>query len=154
MAPRTPRFGPPPEERAAWIMLALAVVGYPAYLVLLFTGADGGAPGLAGLDFAGPMLWTVGGSILASFVLSAVFRVFTDPESNERDERDRQIGRWADLIGQALVIAGALGGLVLAMLEAHVFWIANAIFLGFYLSAMLGSISRIIAYRTGFSATW
>ncbi|MBO9577625.1 MAG: hypothetical protein J7480_02505 [Microbacteriaceae bacterium] len=143
-----------PEERSAWIMLALAVIGYPAYLILLFNGAGAAGRPLAELPFAWPMIWTVLGSIGASIVLHAVFRVYTDLESNKRDERDRLIGRFADRTGQAFVIAGALGGLALAMLAAAPFWIANAIFLGFFCSAILGSIAKIAAYRGAFSRAW
>ena len=39
------------EERRAWIMLAVAPVGYAAYLAMLFAGAKGGA--LAGSLYAG-----------------------------------------------------------------------------------------------------
>ncbi|HWL02114.1 MAG TPA: hypothetical protein VNQ52_07045 [Microbacteriaceae bacterium] len=145
-------FQSAPEERSAWIMLALAVVGYPVYLILLFAGADGRP--LEAMPFAWPMIWTIVGSIVVSIVLHAVFRVFTDLESNKRDERDRQIGRFADRTGQAFVIIGALSGLALAMLQQPAFWIANAIFLGFFLSAVLGSIAKVIAYRTGFNASW
>lgn len=141
-----------PEERSAWIMLALAIVGYPVYLILLFAGA--GERPIHEAEFAWPMLWTIGGSIVVSIILHAVFRVFTDSDRNKRDERDRQIGRFADNTGNALVIAGALGGLVLAMLRAEPIWIANAIFLGFFLSAVLGSIAKLVAYRRGFSSSW
>jgi len=140
-------FQSAPEERSAWIMLALAVVGYPVYLVLLFSGSDGSP--LDRIPFAWPMIWTIVGSIAASFVLHGIFRVFTDLESNRRDERDLRINRWSSHIGLGFVVAGALAGLVLAMLEAPAFWIANAIFLGFFLSSACSSIVKIVAYRRG-----
>ena len=48
---------------------------------------------------------------------------------------------------------GALGALVLAMLEADWFWIANVIYLCFVLSALLESITRLVACRRGVP-TW
>ena len=48
---------------------------------------------------------------------------------------------------------GGLAGLVLAMVEADWFWIANAIYLGFVLSAMLSSATKIGLYRRGLP-TW
>ena len=38
----------------------------------------------------------------------------------------------------------------MAMAEADHFWIANVIYLAFVLSAILGSIAKIVAYRRGF----
>jgi len=140
-------FTTPPEERSAWIMLLLALVGYPVYLGLLFAGA-GDRP-LAEIPFAWPMIWTTVGSIGASIVLHALARVYTDKESNRRDERDLRINRWSAHVGLGFVVAGALAGLGLAMLGAAQFWIANAIFLGFFLSSALGAIVKIVAYRRG-----
>ncbi len=53
-------------------------------------------------------------------------------------------------MGAAFVVIGALGALILAMVEAEWFWIGNAIFAGFFLSAFIGGIARLIAYRRGF----
>jgi MFS family permease len=140
-----------PEERSAWIGLALALVGYPVYLVLLFAGPE--AP-LVERPFAWPMIWTIAGSVVAAIVLNAVFRVFTDPESPKPDERDIAIARLGERVGSAFVVAGALGALALAMLEQDAFWIANAIFLGFFLSAIVGGAARVICYRGEFDPRW
>jgi hypothetical protein len=43
-----------------------------------------------------------------------------------------------------------VAALVLAMAEADHFWIANAVYLAFVLSALLGSAAKIVAYRRGF----
>lgn len=47
---------------------------------------------------------------------------------------------------------GALAALVLALAEADHFWIANVIYLAFALSAVLGSVAKIFAYRRGFQS--
>ena len=39
---------------------------------------------------------------------------------------------------------------VMAMAELDYFWIANLIYLAFVLSAILGSVAKIVAYRRGF----
>jgi len=46
------------------------------------------------------------------------------------------------------VIAG-LGAIVLCAVEADGFWIANALFFGFALSALVGGVARVVAYRRG-----
>ncbi len=67
-----------------------------------------------------------------------------------RDQRDREINRFGDYIGQSFVIVGGVAALGLAMAELSYFWIANAIYLGFVLSSILGSTAKIVAYRWGF----
>jgi hypothetical protein len=52
-------------------------------------------------------------------------------------------------MGQAFVVIGALGALVLALFDVDGFWIANVIYLCFVLSAILSSIAKIVAYRSG-----
>ncbi|WP_261164247.1 hypothetical protein [Microbacterium sp. Marseille-Q6965] len=140
-----------PEERRAWIGLVLALVGYPVYLLLLFTGPD--VP-LTERPFALPMVWTIGGSVIAAMVLHAVFRVYTDTGSPEPDERDVAIARLGERVGSAFIVAGALMALVLAMLDQDAFWIANGIFLGFFLSAVVGGIARVVCYRGEFDPRW
>ena len=43
-----------------------------------------------------------------------------------------------------------LAALVLAMLQVHWFWIANAVYLCFVLSAILTSLVKLSAYHRGF----
>ncbi|WP_326586172.1 hypothetical protein [Streptomyces sp. NBC_01294] len=70
----------------------------------------------------------------------------------DQDQRDREIHHFGEYIGQSFVVIGGVAGLVLAMAEVDQFWIANAIYLAFVLSALLGSAAKIVAYRLGFPA--
>lgn len=141
-----------PAERSAWISLVLAVVGYPVYLLLLHQGSPG-LP-LPEKAFAWPMIWTIIGSVVLSMVLHAIFRVYTDREAAKPDERDTAIARMGERVGSSFLVIGALGALVLAMLDAEAFWIANAIFLGFFLSAIVSGVARVICYRGDFDLRW
>jgi len=76
--------------------------------------------------------------------------VFAAPSAAAKDQRDREINRLGDHIAQSFLIIGAVTALCLAMIDVALFWIANAIYLGFVLSAILGSIAKIIACRRGF----
>jgi hypothetical protein len=67
-----------------------------------------------------------------------------------KDQRDRDIYRLGEYTGQSFVVIGGLAGLILAMLRVDTFWIANAIYLCFVLSALLGSMAKIGLYRFGF----
>ena len=52
-------------------------------------------------------------------------------------------------MGQAFVVIGGVGAMVLALFEFDYFWIANVVYLCFVLSAILSAIAKIVAYRSG-----
>jgi hypothetical protein len=140
------------EEKSAWVMGVLAVVTYTTYVaIILSLAAD--TP-LADVDYVGPLLWTIGASIVASIVihilLGIITGIMTRKDVDKKDLRDRQIYRFGEYIGHGFVIAGAVGALILAMLELDHFWIANVIYLSFVLSAILGTVVKVVAYRRGF----
>ena len=138
------------EERSAWIMGILAVATYVTYVVLILARADG-AP-LTEIPYADLMLWTIGLSIVASIVLHIIVAMFFPRDREKKDQRDKEIYRFGEYTGQSLLVVGSLGALLLALAEFDTFWIANALYLGFVLSAILGSIVKIVAYRRGFVA--
>ena len=47
------------------------------------------------------------------------------------------------------VVGGAIGGIVGADAHWDYFWIANVIWLGFVLWAVVGSVLRLVAYHRG-----
>lgn len=136
------------EERNAWVMLVVAPVGYAVYLSWVLREAAGGA--LEGVEYRPAMLWTIGGAIVAAIVVNIVFGMFFAPGKTLKDQRDRDIYRLGEYTGQSFVVIGGLVGLILAMLRVDPFWIANAIYLCFVLSALLGSLAKIGLYRFGF----
>ncbi len=134
------------EEKRAWILGIAAIASYAVYLVLIL-GRAGGHP-LAEVPYVATLLWTVGASIVATIVLSIAAAMVS--KDGAKDQRDREIGRFGEYVGHSFVVIGAVAALLLAMAEAPHFWIANAVYLAFTLSAILGSIARIFAYRRGF----
>ncbi|MFI5893533.1 hypothetical protein ACIA5D_25855 [Actinoplanes sp. NPDC051513] len=46
-------------------------------------------------------------------------------------------------------VLGGVTALILALAQTGYFWIANTIYLGFILSAAVGSLARVCAYRYG-----
>jgi len=139
------------QEKRAWIMLVVTLVVYPAYVVIVLRNAAG-AP-LADVAYASTLLWSIGIAIAANIVLDIATSLGTPRSEYNADVRDKEIARVGDLTGQSLLVIGALAGMGLAMLEADSFWIANVIYLGFVLSAVLGSATKIAGYRGGFQ-TW
>jgi hypothetical protein len=134
------------EEKRAWILGIAAIASYAVYLVVVLGRAGGRPP--AEVPYVATLLWTVGASIVASIVLSILAAVVS--KDGGKDQRDHEIGRFGEHIGHSVVIIGAVAALLLAMAEAPHFWIANAVYLAFTLSAILDSTARIFAYRRGF----
>jgi hypothetical protein len=133
------------EHRSVWAMLVIAVVGYGVYLSLILSGLDG-AP-LHEADFVLPMLWTIGGAIVVSIV---VHMFLMHPSKREkRDQRDLEINRFGEFIGHGVLVLGAVIALVVALFELQHFWIANVIYLAFVVSAVVASIAKLVAYRSG-----
>jgi hypothetical protein len=136
------------EEKRAWILLICAIGAYGIYLALILTRPHGGD--LTTVAYAVPLLATVGGSIVASIVLD----IFVGGRPERKDQRDREISRFGDAMGHAFVIIGAVSAMLLAIFGFDTFWIANVVYLCFVLSAVLGSIAKITAYRSGMPARW
>src|SRR5690554_3995196 len=138
------------EERSAWQYGILAIVAYAVYLTVILGRAQN-AP-LPEVDYAWPMIWTIVGSISVAIVVAIVIGMFFPKDAGKVDVRDKEISRFGDHVGQGFVIAGALAAMLMAIFAWDHFWIANVIYLGFVLSAVLSSIARISAYRWGLHA--
>ena len=135
------------EEKQAWAFGITAVVGYALYVVLVLNGAAGRP--LVNAPYVTPLLWTTGLGIVAGIVSGIWFGIAARNDGLQADERDREIGRFGDHIGQSFVVIGGVSAMVLAMAEAPYFWIANVLYLCFVLSAVLGSAAKIVFYRRG-----
>ena len=132
------------DEKNSWVYLVTAIAAYATYLILL--GALGPA------SYVPALLWTVGGAIAVNILASIVISAMNPREARQRDARDREIKAFGERVGQAFVVIGAVAALVLALFEAPWFWIANAIYAGFVLSAIVGSLATLAGYRKGVPA--
>lgn len=139
------------EERNAWAGLIVSPIVLIVYIVLVLQQA-GGAP-LTTVDWFPLMLWTIVGGIVATIVISIVWGILAgmkDPDGAGRsDIRDRDISRMGGRVEQAFVVIAGLGVIALCAVGADVFWIANTMYLGFAVSALVGGVARVIAYRRG-----
>lgn len=138
------------QEKRAWIMGVVAILGYAVYLAVVLARSGGGVP-LAEVAYIAPLLWTVGGAIAVSIALNIAVAIASPGEADAKDQRDKEIARLGDYTGQSFLVIAAVAALALAMAEADYFWISNAIYLGFVLSAVLGSAVKLAAYRRGSS---
>lgn len=133
------------DEKNAWAFAVVAVAGYATYLILLAAIGSGAYVPL--------LLATVAGAIVANILARIGISIGNPREADKRDQRDREFKAFGDRVGQAFVAIGALAALVLALFEAQWFWIANAVYLSFVLSAVVGSVATVVAYRRGLP-TW
>lgn len=140
--------GMPFEEKSAWIMAVLAIGTYAAYTGVTL-GRAGDIP-FAEVAYVSTMLWSVGASIAASIVLHILIATFSPKGDRKKDQRDKEISRFGEYIGQSFLVLGGVSALGMSMAELDHFWISNTIYLAFVLSAILGSVARIVAYRRGF----
>jgi hypothetical protein len=137
----------PFEEKYTWVLGILAIVTYPVYLAIMIPRLA--STPIGEVEYVDAMLWTIGGSIVASILLTMIVGVFSMKTVGKKDVRDREIHQRGEYIGQGFVVAGALGAMVMAWLKLDYFWIANAIHVSFYLSAILGFIVKVVGYRSG-----
>jgi MFS family permease len=140
----------PYEEKNAWAFGLVAIAGYVTYLAILLP-RSAGIP-LAETPYVGPMLATIGGAILAGILAGIVIGILSPRDRDKKDQRDREIYRFGEYVGRAFVVIGAVSALLLAMFEADHFWIANAVYLAFVLSAVLSTVARLVAYRRAFQS--
>jgi cell division protein FtsW (lipid II flippase) len=136
------------EEKGAWIMAAVAPITYVAYLAIILGRAD--TTPLAEVSYVSTMLWTIGVAIAASILLTIGVAIASPKDADKKDQRDREINRFGEYIGQSFVVIGGVAALIMAMAELDHFWIANVIYLTFVLSGIVGSVAKIVAYRRGF----
>lgn len=138
------------EERGVWIMLVVSLTAYAIYVALIL-GQARSFP-LPEVPYVPIMLWTIGGAIVASILLNIIGSIILRDGQEKKDQRDREIYRFGEYIGQSFLVIGGVAALVMAMVEFPYFWIANAVYLAFVLSAALASVAKVIGYRRGLPA--
>ena len=136
------------EEKGQFVYLAATTIAYTAYVVLVL-GQAGTTP-LTEVDYQPILLWTIGGAIVGSIVGRMAIEMVRPSDSYREDVRDRDIGRFGEYVAGIVMGIGMIGPFVLALVEAHHFWIANAIYLVFVLQAIVGAVIKLVAYRRGF----
>ncbi|MFL1380074.1 MULTISPECIES: hypothetical protein [unclassified Nocardiopsis] len=139
-------------QRNAWVAAFVTPAAAVVYLAVVLPHLrDQPASEVA---WAGPMLWTIGATLVATIVggiLVSIAAAVVGREVQPRgDVRDSQIDHYGDRLAQAVTAFGAAGVLVLAMLEVDHFWIGNALFLFGSIGATWGAVAKIRAYHGAF----
>jgi hypothetical protein len=149
------------QERTLWSSLVTVVVSSGIYLALMVSRLLSRPD--AKISWVGPMLWTMGLAIVGSIVLTIVLTIAStivasrragcspaDPGEVTSDVRDQEIGRLGSRASTGVLSVGFGGALVLAMLDAHSFWIGNLLFLCGTVTAVVEATTKIRLYRRGF----
>jgi hypothetical protein len=132
-------------EKSSWVVVVVSVPTFLVYLALVVPQLLGQP--VAEVSWVGPMILAIVGFVVANVLGNVVAAASNPREADMTDERDREIDRAGRRVGDWLVIAGAIAGLVLAMAMAEQFWIANAIFLGGMAASTATAAMKIAAYR-------
>ena len=138
------------DEKNAWAFGVIALVTYGAYATRVLVQAR--VVPLADVDYVWPMIGTIVAAIILGIIASIVISISRPSEAGISDERDRAINRRGEQIGQSFVVIGGVSVMFLAMIEAPYFWIANAMYLAFVLSALLSTATKVAGYRWGLPA--
>jgi hypothetical protein len=136
------------HEKSSWVVLIVAgptLLLYAALIVPQLVSMPVGE-----IDWVPPMLLAIAGFIVANILGNIVAAVLNPREAELEDERDREIDRHGERIGNAFIAGGGVVGLVLAMAMAHQFWIANALYLGGLIGSIVAASVKVAAYRGSF----
>lgn len=135
------------EEKFTWVFGVIAPVGYLVYLILTFT--TGGGP-LDGDGYVWPMVGTILGAIVVGILSGIVLGILNPKDAGKSDQRDKEINWFGERVGNSFVVIGGVTALILCFVQAPHAWIANVLYLGFVLSAILSTMAKLSAYRRGF----
>lgn len=133
------------EEKNTWVQTAITI-GVLAFYAVTVLGQVGDTD-VTEIDYQRTLLWTIGLSIVATII--GILVGIVSGGDDKRDQRDKDINRFAEFIAYYVLSAGALVALGLTMDETEPFWIANALFFGFGIANLTSGIVKLVAYRRG-----
>jgi hypothetical protein len=135
-------------EKSNWVVLVVAVVTLVTYGGTI-VGQVLGKP-VAEIDWVQPMIYSIVAFVALNVVGNVIAAATNPKEADKHDQRDKEIDRFGERVGNYLIIAGALVALALTMVAADRFWIGNAIYFAGILAAMCSSVTKIAAYHGPF----
>lgn len=135
------------EEKGAWVYLVTTAGTYAAYVIIVL-GRANGVP-LAEVPYVATILWSIGIAIGLNIVGRIAFEIAKPSESTKGDVRDKEVNRFGEYVGGLVLAIGMVVPFGLTLAQGKHFWIANAIYAVFVLSALVGTTIKLIAYRRG-----
>jgi hypothetical protein len=135
------------EEKGAWVTLVVTLGTYLAYAAVIFNRAQGNS--VTEVAYVSPLLWSMGIAIALAIILRILVEIARPSDTHKPDPRDRDINRFSEYIGGSVLGVAMLVPFILTMFEAAHFWIANAMYAAFALAALVGTTTKLVAYRRG-----
>jgi len=136
------------EERGQWVYIIVGVVTFSAYVAFVLSQAATTA--VTEVDYVPAMLWAIGIAIALSIAGRILIEIVRPSETQVEDARDRDIGRFGEYLGGAVLAIAMIVPFALTLGGADLFWIANGMYLAYVLGSFVGTTVKIIAYRRGF----
>ena len=135
------------EEKHWWTYALIAVVVSAIYFANVLPKAAN-MP-VTDIRYQLPLLIAGGAAVVLSILANIVIAI-TSAKGPKKDERDRDIHRLGEYVAGLVLAVGMVLPFGLTLTQADHFWIANAMYLAFVLSALAGSAVKLVAYRRGF----
>jgi type VI protein secretion system component VasK len=135
-------------EKSNWVVLVVAVATLAVYGTWTLTQALGKP--VAEIGWVQPMIYSIVAFVVLNVVGNVIAAATNPKEADKSDQRDKEINRFGERVGNYLIIAGSCVALVLTMAAADRFWIGNAIYFAGILAAMGASVTKIAAYHGPF----
>jgi hypothetical protein len=135
------------EEKGAWVYLVASVGTYGAYLVVILGRARDVA--LVDVPYVATVLWFIGIAVAASVVGRVALEIAKPSDRHKADARDKEINRFGEYVGGVVLAVGMVLPFGFALAEFDHFWIVNAMYAVFVLSAVVGTSVKLVAYRRG-----
>ncbi len=135
------------QEKSTTLMTAAMALVYGAYFLALWHW-HGVAP-LDEVAYQPLLIAAIVPLIILAIVGHTLIALFEPREAGIEDERDRQIALHGERVGGMMMGVTMFFGIVLAMLETHHFYVANALMLGWVLAEILEGLTKIVLYRRG-----
>ena len=135
-------------EKSNWVVLVVAVPTLLVYVALVVPQVLGRP--MAEVAWVEPMLFAIVGFIVANVLGNVVAAASNPAEADKKDQRDREIDRFGERVGNWLVIAGSIAALVLAMSRRTTSGSPTRSSWGASREPLLSSVTRIAAYHGPF----
>lgn len=135
------------EEKGAWVYLVASVGTLATYLAIIL-GRTRHTP-VTEVAYVSTMLWTIGISVTLSIVGRVAVEIARPSDNHKSDVRDKDINRFGEYVGGVVLAIGMLVPFGLTLASSEHFWIAHAMFAAFYMSALVSTPIKLVAYRRG-----